>query len=47
VARKAAALVEVEYAPRPAVLTIQDAIAAKTFLAEPHIIRRGDVDGAL
>jgi len=47
IARKAAALVEVEYAPRVAVLTIQDAIAAKSFLAEPHIIRRGDVAGAL
>ena len=46
IARKAAALVEVDYEPLPPVLTIRDAIAKGWFLSEPHRIRRGDVEAA-
>jgi xanthine dehydrogenase large subunit len=47
VARKAAALVEMEYEPLPALLTIPEAVAAGAFLSEPHTIRREDVGAAL
>jgi xanthine dehydrogenase large subunit len=47
VARRAAALLELEYEPLPALLTIQDAVRAGAFLSEPHTLRRGDVDAAL
>ncbi|XXF79624.1 xanthine dehydrogenase molybdopterin binding subunit [Myxococcaceae bacterium GXIMD 01537] len=47
VGRKAAALVEVEYEPLPAHLTVKDAVAAGSFMSEPHTIRRGDADAAL
>jgi xanthine dehydrogenase large subunit len=47
IARKAAALVEIEYAPRAPLLTVQDAIAANSFLGEPHVMARGDVKAAL
>ena len=39
--------VEVGYEELPALLSIQDAIAAESFLTEPHTIRRGDVRAAL
>jgi xanthine dehydrogenase molybdopterin binding subunit len=45
--RAAAAKVEVEYEPLPAVLGIDQAIAAGSFHNDPHVIQRGDVDRAL
>jgi xanthine dehydrogenase large subunit len=45
--RLAAERVQVEYEPLPAILTIQQAIAANAFHTEPNFIRRGDVDRAL
>jgi xanthine dehydrogenase large subunit len=46
-ARAAAAAVRVEYEALPAILRIEDAIAAGSFIAPPHVIARGDVEGAL
>jgi xanthine dehydrogenase large subunit len=46
-ARKAAQAVLVEYAELPAILTIEEAIAANSHLCEPHAIARGDVEAAL
>ncbi|MGA9521894.1 MAG: xanthine dehydrogenase molybdopterin binding subunit [Myxococcaceae bacterium] len=46
-ARKAAALVEVVYEPLPAILTVDDAVKAGSFLTQPHVIARGDVQAAL
>ncbi|MEX1369040.1 MAG: xanthine dehydrogenase molybdopterin binding subunit [Nannocystaceae bacterium] len=46
-ARAAAAAVLVEYEPLPAVRTIEEAIAQDSFIGEPHVIARGDVDAAL
>jgi xanthine dehydrogenase large subunit len=46
-ARAAAKLVRVEYEPLPAILTIAQAIEARSFLAPPHVIARGDVEAAL
>jgi xanthine dehydrogenase molybdopterin binding subunit len=40
--REAAALVQVEYEPLPAVLTVPEAIAAGSFHTEPNFMRRGD-----
>lgn len=40
-------LVRVEYEPLPAVLSIRDAIANKSFIAGERTIARGDVDSAL
>ena len=45
--RQAVALVEVHYAPLPALLEVRKAREAGAVLTEPHHIRRGDVDGAL
>lgn len=45
--RLAAERVQVEYAPLPAILTIQQAIVANSFHTESNYIRRGDVDRAL
>lgn len=42
-ARAAAAAVHVEYEPLPAILTIEDAIAERSFLADQMRITRGDV----
>jgi xanthine dehydrogenase large subunit len=47
VARRAAALVQVEYAPLPALLTMKAAVEAGSFLSEPHTIRRGEPEAAL
>jgi xanthine dehydrogenase molybdopterin binding subunit/xanthine dehydrogenase small subunit len=47
VARRAAALVVVEYEPLPAVLGAEAAIAADSFHTKGHRIARGDVDAAL
>ena len=41
-ARRGASCVRVEYRPLPAILTIPDAIAAGSFHAGPHEIRRGE-----
>jgi xanthine dehydrogenase large subunit len=46
-ARAAAAWVRVDYEPLPAILGIEAAIAAGSFIAPPHVIARGDVDAAL
>ncbi len=46
-ARLAAASVTVEVEPLPAILDIEQAIAAQSFLTEPFTIRRGDVAGGL
>ncbi len=45
--REAAALLEVDYEPLPAVLTIADAIAAESFHTQPNYMRRGDAAAAL
>src|SRR5215471_19163507 len=45
-ARLGAARVQAEYEPMPSILSIQDAIAAKSFLSGPMRIVRGDVEGA-
>jgi xanthine dehydrogenase large subunit len=45
-ARRAAAAVAIDIEPLPAVLTIDQAIAADRFVGEPHVIARGDVDQA-
>jgi len=46
-ARAAAAAVRVEYHPLPAILSIEDAIAADSFLTERERMHRGDPRGAL
>ncbi len=46
-ARRAAALVEVEYEVLPAIVGLDAAIAAGSWHTEGHRIVRGDVDGAL
>ncbi|MCX4244753.1 xanthine dehydrogenase molybdopterin binding subunit [Paraliomyxa miuraensis] len=46
-ARMAGAEVRVEYEVRPAILTIEQAIEAGSYVAEPHVIARGDVEAAL
>jgi len=46
-ARAAAAAVQVAYEPLPAVLTIEAAIAADSFLTEPQTIATGDPDAEL
>jgi xanthine dehydrogenase molybdopterin binding subunit/xanthine dehydrogenase small subunit len=45
--RLAAEKVKVEYEPLPAVLGLRDAIEKESFHTQPHVIRRGDCDGAL
>ncbi len=42
ICRAAARLVEVEYEPLPAILTIPEAIAQNSFHTEPNYMRRGD-----
>jgi xanthine dehydrogenase large subunit len=46
-ARAAAAEVRIDYEDRPAVLSIEAALAAKSFVCPPHEMRRGDVARAL
>lgn len=46
-ARKAAALISVQYEPLPSILTVPEAIRQESFLTDPHVIRRGDVKRAL
>ncbi len=45
--RAAAALVEVEYEPLPAVIGLSAAIAQDSYHTEPHVLSRGDVAAAL
>jgi len=45
--RAAAARVQVDYEPLPAVMDVDSARAAGSVLTEPHIIQRGDVDEAM
>ena len=45
--RAAAALVEIEYEPLPAVLGIKAAMAQNSYLTEPHTIKRADSAAAL
>ena len=45
--RAAAALVEVDYEPLQATLSIASAVEEQAFLSDAHIIQRGDVSGAL
>jgi xanthine dehydrogenase large subunit len=46
-ARLAADIVRVQYAPLPALLSIEQAIAAESFLTDPERMARGDVQAAL
>jgi xanthine dehydrogenase large subunit len=46
-ARAAAALVDVTYEPRPAVLTVEEAMARGQFVSPEQVIARGDVKTAL
>ena len=46
-ARKAARLAEVTYRDKPAVLTVDEAMEARSFLAEPFTLGRGDPDAAI
>ncbi len=45
--RAAAALVEVEYEPLPAVLGIKEAVAQVSYHTDPHVLRRGDCAATL
>ncbi|WP_313312372.1 xanthine dehydrogenase molybdopterin binding subunit [Pulveribacter sp.] len=46
-ARRAARKVKLDIAPLPAVLTVQDALAAQSWVLPPVHVRRGDAAGAL
>ncbi|WP_395831408.1 xanthine dehydrogenase molybdopterin binding subunit [Archangium violaceum] len=46
-ARRAAALVEVEYEPLPALLTLKAAVEAGAFHTTPHTIHRGEPEAVL
>ena len=46
-ARLAAELVAVRYDPRPPLLGLENAIRAQSFLTEPHVLSRGEVEEAL
>ncbi|NJK43311.1 MAG: molybdopterin-dependent oxidoreductase, partial [Pleurocapsa sp. SU_196_0] len=46
-ARLGAARVVAEYEPLPAVVTLEEAIAARSFHTEPAGVHRGDAEGAL
>jgi xanthine dehydrogenase large subunit len=47
VCRAAAALVEVDYEPLPAIVGLPAAIAAGSYHTEPHALKRGDASAAL
>jgi len=47
IARAAAALVEVEYEPLPAIIGIPAAIAQNSYHTDPHVLARGDAAQAL
>ncbi len=46
-ARAAARLATVEYEDLPAILTIEEALEEKSFVLDPHTMRRGDADKGL
>jgi xanthine dehydrogenase large subunit len=46
-ARAAAKLAVIEYEDLPAILTIEAALAAKSYVLEPHVMRRGDAKAAI
>ena len=46
-ARQGAVAVEVDYAPLPSLVTIQDAIAAESFQGAQRTVSRGDADAAM
>ncbi|WP_075181734.1 xanthine dehydrogenase molybdopterin binding subunit [Pantoea sp. 1.19] len=46
-ARAGALAAHIDYAPLPAVLTVEEALDARAFLQTPHVHQRGDVDAAL
>ena len=46
-ARHAARLVKLDISPLPAILTIQDALAAKSYVLPPVFVKRGDAERAL
>jgi xanthine dehydrogenase large subunit len=46
-ARAAAALAMAELEPLDAILTIEDAMAKRSFVLDPHTMRRGNPEGAL
>ncbi|EED32934.1 xanthine dehydrogenase, molybdopterin binding subunit [gamma proteobacterium NOR5-3] len=46
-ARRAARLAKIEYTPLPACLSIEDGLAAQSFVRPAHYQRRGDAGGAL
>jgi xanthine dehydrogenase molybdopterin binding subunit/xanthine dehydrogenase small subunit len=45
--RAAAAMVDVDYEPLTPILGVAAAVAAGSFLTEPHTLKRGDVEAAL
>ncbi len=47
VARRAARLAQVEYGVLPAILTVEEAVAASSFIAPPRTLRKGDAAGAI
>ena len=47
IARRAAALVDVEYEPLPSLLSLKAAVEAGAFLSDPHTIRRGEPEAGL
>jgi xanthine dehydrogenase large subunit len=46
-ARAAAAAIQIEYQELPAILSIADAIEKNSYLCDPHVMKRGDVDAEL
>ncbi|TVQ37082.1 MAG: xanthine dehydrogenase molybdopterin binding subunit [Geminicoccaceae bacterium] len=46
-ARRAARLAQVTYAPEPPLLTVDQALAAASFVLPPHTMQKGDVEAAL
>ena len=46
-ARRAARLAEVTYRDKPAILSVDDAVAVRSFLTEPYAFGRGDPDSAI
>jgi xanthine dehydrogenase molybdopterin binding subunit/xanthine dehydrogenase small subunit len=45
--RVAASLIEIEYAPLPPILGIEQAITANSYHTEPHFLLRGEIESAL
>lgn len=46
-ARLGAQAAQIDYAPLPAILDVETALAQRHFVQEPHVHQRGDVDAAL